>query len=135
MGILKNDAGMKDVLLQSATIAEGSIKRALNGKSYNREIRRYKLFYEASVRLMITDILQGVEDCCMEGLTGKLLSISEFKTETYVEIMNDSKFSSMYTGFLDLKNQCNGKLSVQKLLSSMEIKQSSLLMSSNENKK
>ena len=38
MGVLKKqfyDTGMKDVLLQSATIAEGSIERALNGKSYN----------------------------------------------------------------------------------------------------
>ena len=49
MGILKKrfcDAGMKDVLLQSATIAEGSIERALNGKSYNRGVREYKIFHE-----------------------------------------------------------------------------------------
>ena len=54
---------MKDVFLESATIAEGSIERALNGKSYNRGVRQYKMFYEASVRLMVTDVLQGVEDC------------------------------------------------------------------------
>ena len=88
MGILKKrfyDAGMKDVLLQSATIAEGSIERALNGKSYNRGIRQCKIFYEALVRLMITDVIQGVEDCCMEGLTKKLNSMGEFTNETYVE--------------------------------------------------
>ena len=65
MGVLKKrfyEAGMKDFFLQSATIAEGSIERALNGKSYNRGVRQCKIFYEASVRLMVTDVLQGVED-------------------------------------------------------------------------
>ena len=64
IGILKKrfyDAGMKDALLQSATA---------NGKSYRRGVRQYKIFYEALVQLVITDVLQGVEDCCMEGLTG-----------------------------------------------------------------
>ena len=49
MGVLKKrfyDTRMKDVLLQSATIAEGSIERALNGKSYNRAVQ-YKIFYES----------------------------------------------------------------------------------------
>ena len=56
MGILKKrfyDARMKYVLLQSATIAEGSIERALNEKIYNRGVRQYKIFYEALVRLMM----------------------------------------------------------------------------------
>ena len=64
IGILKKrfyDAGMKDALLQSATA---------NGKSYRRGVRQYKTFYEALVQLVTTDVLQGVEDCCMEGLTG-----------------------------------------------------------------
>ena len=52
MGILKKqfyDAGMKEVLIQSATVAEGSIERAMNGKSCNRGVRQYKIFYEALV--------------------------------------------------------------------------------------
>ena len=107
MGILKKrfyDAGMKDTLLQSATIVEGSIERALNGKSHNRGVRQYKIFYEALVRLMITDALQGVEDCCMECLTKKPHSMGEFTNETYLEIKNDGKFVSVYGGFLDLKS-------------------------------
>ena len=108
MGILKKrfyDAGMKYVLLQSATIAEGSIERALNEKIYNRGVRQYKIFYEALVRLMIRDVFQGVEDCCMEGSAKKLHPMGEFTNETYVEIKNDSKFVSVYRGFLDLKSQ------------------------------
>ena len=34
---------------------------------------------------MMPDVLQGVEDCCMEGLTEKLNSMGEFTNETYVE--------------------------------------------------
>ena len=108
MGIPKKrfyDAGMKYVLVQSATIAEGSIERALNEKIYNRGVRQYKIFYEALVRLMIRDVFQGVEDCCMEGSAKKLHSMGEFTNETYVEIKNDSKFVSVYRGFLDLKSQ------------------------------
>ena len=64
---------MEDVLLQSATIAEGSVERVLNDKSYNRVVQQYKTFYEVLARLMIPDVLQGVEDCCMEGLTEKYI--------------------------------------------------------------
>ena len=56
-----HDARMKDALLQSATA---------NGKSHRRWVRQYKIFHEALVRLVITDVLQEVEDCCIEGLTG-----------------------------------------------------------------
>ena len=107
MGILKKrfyDTGMKNALLQSATVVEGSIEQAFNGKSHNRGVRQYKIFYEALVRLRITDALQGVEDCYMEGLTKKLHSMGEFTNETYLEIKNDGKFVSVYEGFLDLKS-------------------------------
>ena len=70
----------------------------------------------------------------MESLTEKLHSMSAFTNETYVEVKNDSKLVSMYRELLDLKNQCNGELSVHKLFLNMEIKQLSLLLPSNENK-
>ena len=38
-------AGMRDVLVQSSIVAE-SVDSALRGKSYNRGIRLYKIFYE-----------------------------------------------------------------------------------------
>ena len=49
MGVLKKqfyDARMKDVLLQTATIAEGSIEWVLDGQSYKRGVRQYKIFYK-----------------------------------------------------------------------------------------
>jgi hypothetical protein len=50
-------AGLRDALIQSAVIAEGSVDSALRGKSYNRGVRMYKLFYEVLLRLMIGKLI------------------------------------------------------------------------------
>ena len=41
-----DSAGMRDASVQSLIIAESSVDSALRGKSYNRGIRLYKIFYE-----------------------------------------------------------------------------------------
>ena len=43
------DAGMKDALIQSLVIVEGSIESGLRGKCYNRGIRLYKIFLRSLV--------------------------------------------------------------------------------------
>ena len=45
---------------------------------------------------MMPDVLQMVEDCCMEGLTRKSHFMGEFTNEIYIEIKNGSKFTSVY---------------------------------------
>ena len=50
------DAGLRDALVQSSIIAEGSVESALCGKSYNRGVRLYKVFYEALNRLLLTQL-------------------------------------------------------------------------------
>ena len=47
------DAGLKDVLVQSELIAEGSVDKALSGKMYNRSVRCHKIVYEALYRLFL----------------------------------------------------------------------------------
>ena len=54
---------------------------------------------------MMADVLQGIEDCCIERLTQKLHSMGKFTNKKYVEIKNYSKFVSIYRGFFDLKSQ------------------------------
>lgn len=54
---------------------------------------------------MMADVLQGIEDCCIESLTQKLHSMVKFTNKKYVEIKNYSKFVSIYRGFFDLKSQ------------------------------
>ena len=53
---------------------------------------------------MMADVLQGIEDCCIESLTQKLHSMGKFTNKKYVEIKNYSKFVSIYRGFFDLKS-------------------------------
>ena len=57
-----SDAGLRDVLIQSGTIAERSIGKVVNGKMYNRGIRTYKLMYETTMRKVIIDHVEIDED-------------------------------------------------------------------------
>ena len=50
------DAGLRDALVQSSIVAEGSVDSALRGKSYNRGIRLYKTYYEALYRLLLNQL-------------------------------------------------------------------------------
>lgn len=51
-----SDAGLRDVLIQSGVIAEGSVDKALSGKMYNRGVRMYKIMYEAVMRRVLDSI-------------------------------------------------------------------------------
>lgn len=46
------DAGLRDVMVQSDVIAQGSIDKALTGHMYNRAVRMHKLMYEALMRIL-----------------------------------------------------------------------------------
>ena len=56
------DAGLPDVLIQSGTIAERAIAKAVNGKMYNGGIGTYKLMYETTMRKVIIDHVEIDED-------------------------------------------------------------------------
>ena len=45
------DAGLKDLCIESGIVAEGSVSTLLEGRSYNRAIRVHKLAYEALMRV------------------------------------------------------------------------------------
>ena len=47
------DGGLRDVLVQSGVIAEGSVEKTLSGKMYNRAVRYCKIVYEALYRILI----------------------------------------------------------------------------------
>ena len=52
-------AKMRDALVQSSIVAEGSVDSTLRGKSYNRGIQLYKILYEALNRLIIAELDPG----------------------------------------------------------------------------
>ena len=56
------DGGLRDILIESNIVAEGSINGVLSGKHYNRSIRSMKIIYEAIYRLVITAFLDFMSD-------------------------------------------------------------------------
>jgi len=66
------DAGLKDVCVESGVIADGSIAGVMEGRKYNRAVRLHKLLYEALMRLAWNGFLSWFEvnhsdhACCME---------------------------------------------------------------------
>ena len=56
VGTRFKDAGLRDLLIQSGVLADGSADRALNGKMYNRSVRAYMLMYEALFRMLLVDL-------------------------------------------------------------------------------
>jgi len=47
------DAGLRDVCVESGVIADGSIAGVMEGRKYNRAVRLYKLFYEALMMFLL----------------------------------------------------------------------------------
>ena len=58
------DAGLKDLCVESGVIAEGSVAGVLDGRRYNRGVRLQKIMHEAFVRLA----LQGLDRGELEGI-------------------------------------------------------------------
>ena len=46
------DAGLRDICIESGILAEGSVSRVIEGKMYNRAVRVHKCLYEALWRLI-----------------------------------------------------------------------------------
>ena len=55
------DAGLRDVAVESAVIAEGSIEAVLEGRQYNRAVRLHKIIYEALQRLIWKGFYSWIE--------------------------------------------------------------------------
>lgn len=56
------DSGLQDILIESGTVAEGSMNGVLNGHHYNRCIRAHKLLFEALQRLCWDAFIDNIED-------------------------------------------------------------------------
>ena len=56
------DAGLGDLVIQSGLLAEGLADQALSGKMYSRNVRVYKLMYEALFSLFLDAMEDFHED-------------------------------------------------------------------------
>ncbi|KAI8521965.1 hypothetical protein Bbelb_017190 [Branchiostoma belcheri] len=60
MGKRFQDAGLRDIAIESGVIAEGSVSGVMDGRRYNRAVRFHKLMYEALLRLAWSGFLSWI---------------------------------------------------------------------------
>ena len=54
MAVRFKDAGLKDLVIQSVLVAEGSVDTMFSGsRAYKRAVRAYKILYESFSRLLL----------------------------------------------------------------------------------
>ena len=60
------DAGLRDLCVESGAIADGSVAGVLDGRRYNRAVRLHKIMHEALMRLALKGLdrgeLEGIQD-------------------------------------------------------------------------
>ena len=54
------DAGLRDLCVESGVIAEGSITAVMEGRKYNHAVRLHKIVYEAMMRLALKGFLPWI---------------------------------------------------------------------------
>ena len=93
-------AGMRDELVQSSIVSEGSVSSALRGKSYNRGIRLCKLFYEDLNRLIIAELDPEINLQKDFEATG---NFSTFCREGYPQFKDGDDFRRLLDMYINLK--------------------------------
>ena len=62
IGKLFGDSGLRDLIVESGAIAEGSVNKVLEGRQYNRGVRVHKLVYEACMRIIWTTFQEWLRE-------------------------------------------------------------------------
>ena len=99
-------AGLRDVLIQSGVVAEGSVDKTLSGKMYNRGIRLYELAYEA-ITIKLFDVIVSTKEE-NDWIQSNLNDIN-FATFWEHEISQ-----TMYNKFLDAREKLKAGEPLQK---------------------
>ncbi|XP_035662311.1 uncharacterized protein LOC118406391 [Branchiostoma floridae] len=114
------DAGLRDVCIESGVIAEGSVSGVLTGHKYNRAIRFHKLMFEALNRIAWMGFQSWAEE--HEGIKPPVGEFfKEVKSlcqspceEEFKRIMTSTTFdevSQLFNLYLHHLRHANGKLS------------------------
>jgi hypothetical protein len=101
------DAGLRDVLIQSNVVAEGSVDKALVGKMYNRGVRMYKLMYEVIIRKLCEYIELDQETSIANGIDD-ILSLDPNQLE-FDATWEDEKLIELYSRFLDARTKLSNR--------------------------
>ena len=93
------DAGLKDVLIDSGVIAEGSLAQIFQGKQYNRGIRVFKLVRDALMRLQIEQFLESLEDSEREQYILTMKSLKESFPDGFQDVAHEKDFQYLLGSF------------------------------------
>ena len=65
-------SGLEDILIESETVASGSLNGVLSGRMYNRGIRSHKLLYEALGRMQVLEFMESLEEETRDDYVARL---------------------------------------------------------------
>ena len=115
------DAGLRDLLVDSGVIAEGSVAGALDGRRYNRGVRLHKIMYEALMRLAWQRFVACIQKNHKESKTtvdGFFSEIDEFcdnicqtQFKKHMTSTSSVDFVKLFDKYLKFLRHENGKLS------------------------
>ena len=115
------DAGLRDLCVESGVIAEGSVAGVLDGRRYNRAVRLHKLMYEALMRLVWQGFRPWIEENHEESKTivdsffsetGELYDdICERQFQKHMTSASSVDFVKLFDKYMEFLPQNNGKLS------------------------
>ena len=115
------DAGLRDLCVESGVIAEGSVAGVLDGRRYNRGVRLHKIMYEALMRLVWQGFGAWIEENHKESKTtvdsffseiGELYDdICETQFKKHMTSTPSVDFVKMFDKYIEFLRHENGKLS------------------------
>ena len=115
------DAGLKDLCIESDVIAEGSIAGVRDGRKYNRAVRLHKLVYEALMRLMWKGFCSWLEtthrddlvymDDALESIDGLCKDVSKVKLKDVLDNQSYICIMEHFSTYLNSLRDKNGSFS------------------------
>ena len=93
-------AKMRDALVQSSIVAEGSVDSTLRGKSYNRGVQLYKILYEALNRLIIAELDPGTN---LQEDFETPANVSTFCRERFPQFKDGDEYRRLLDMYINLK--------------------------------
>ena len=96
-----SDAGLKDVMVDSGIIAEGSLSGVLSGHHYNRSVRSHKLICDAFLRLQFESYLESLSDQAKAGANDLCQKLKVSFPDTFYSTTQTEEFKNLIASFND----------------------------------
>ena len=111
------DAGLRDICIESGVIAGGSVSGVLDGRRYNRGVIFHKLMYEALQGLAWKGFQSWIEkfpdknlSVFFNGLLALYNDLCQREFDAVTKSQAYSEFIVLYDKYLDYLRNSNGKL-------------------------